>query len=158
TMVTTFSLLFVNFGLNGFTEAIIQREDITHSLASNLFWINLGACLLLTLGFVGAGPWMAKFYGNPLVTKVAIGTSLTILATGTLVIHQALLMRGMRFSAVYFNQIVARLVSVAVSILLAWRGSGYWALVAGTVAQPLSQSIGVWILCTWLPGAPTRQP
>ena len=42
-MVTTFSLLFVNFGVNGFTEAVLQRESIDHRLASNLFWINLSA-------------------------------------------------------------------------------------------------------------------
>ena len=37
TMVTTFSLLLRSFGLNGFTELIMQREEITDSLASNLF-------------------------------------------------------------------------------------------------------------------------
>ena len=42
TMVTTFSLLLRSFGLNGFTELIMQREEVTDSLASNLFWINLG--------------------------------------------------------------------------------------------------------------------
>src|SRR5687767_13527711 len=42
TMVSTFSLLLVNFGLNGFTEAIQQREELDHTLASNLFWINVG--------------------------------------------------------------------------------------------------------------------
>ena len=41
TMVTTFSLLFCSFGLNGFSEVILQREDVTHSLASNFFWINV---------------------------------------------------------------------------------------------------------------------
>src|SRR5437899_12011291 len=49
-MVTTFSLLLVNFGLNGFTEAVLQREEISHFLSSNLFWINLAGGLLLTLG------------------------------------------------------------------------------------------------------------
>ena len=28
TMVTTFSLLFLNFGLNGFTEAVVQRASV----------------------------------------------------------------------------------------------------------------------------------
>ena len=42
TMVTTFSLLLRSVGLTGFTEFIMQREDVTDSLASNLFWINLG--------------------------------------------------------------------------------------------------------------------
>ena len=40
-MVTTVSLFLSNFGLNGFTEAVLQREEINHALASNLFWINL---------------------------------------------------------------------------------------------------------------------
>src|SRR6185437_1336237 len=42
TMATTFSLLVASFGLNGFTEAIIQCEDIDHYTASNLFWLNSG--------------------------------------------------------------------------------------------------------------------
>ena len=41
TMVTTFSLLIMGFGQNGYSEAVIQREDLSYSLASNLFWINL---------------------------------------------------------------------------------------------------------------------
>src|ERR1700680_2747474 len=41
TMVMTFSLLLVNFGLNGFTEAVVQREYLNDGLASNLFWINV---------------------------------------------------------------------------------------------------------------------
>src|SRR5206468_11003160 len=39
-MVTTFSLLLMNFGLNGFTEAVLQREAIDHALASHLFWTH----------------------------------------------------------------------------------------------------------------------
>src|ERR1041385_6106792 len=45
TMATTFSLLLASFGLNGFTEAIIQFEEMDHSTASNLFWLNSGAGL-----------------------------------------------------------------------------------------------------------------
>jgi PST family polysaccharide transporter len=56
TMVTTFSLLLSSFGLNGFTEAILQREEITHSLASNLFWINFGVAVLLAAAFAALGP------------------------------------------------------------------------------------------------------
>jgi len=156
TMVTTFSLLLVNFGLNGFTEAILQRDEINHSLASNLFWINLGAGLLLTLGFAAAGSLMARFYGNPRVAHIAVGISLTILVTSTSVLPLALLMRAMQFPLVSANDFLSRVVSVVVSILLAWAGWGYWALVAGAVAQPLSQSVGAWALCPWVPRLPRR--
>ena len=44
----------------------------------------------------------------------------------------------------------------AVAILLASRGWGYWALVAGIVAQVLSATIGAWWLCRWIPSLPRR--
>ena len=41
-MVTTFSLLLSSFGSNGFTEAVIQFEEMDDYTASNLFWLNSG--------------------------------------------------------------------------------------------------------------------
>ena len=155
-MVTTFSLLFVNAGSNGFNEAILQWAEFDHLLASNLFWINIGTGLVLTIAFAAAGSLMAWFYSEPRVTQVAIGLSLTIFFTSTSVVHVALLMRGMRFPVAYANQILSRLVSVTVSIILSLAGWGYWALVAGAVAQPLSESVGAWSLCRWIPGRPRR--
>jgi uncharacterized membrane protein len=52
-------LLLVNFGLNGFTEAVVQREEINHFLVSNLFWINVGFGVLLTAGFAASGTLLA---------------------------------------------------------------------------------------------------
>ena len=155
-MVTTFSLLLYNFGLNGFTEAILQFEEVNHVLASNLFWINLSVGIVLTIAFAGAGSLLAQFYRDPRVAHVAVGASLTILIASTSVVHQALLKRSMYFSALSVNDIISRAVSVVVSILLAWAGWGYWALVAGIIAQPLSVSIGAWTLCKWTPGLPRR--
>jgi len=156
TMVTTLSWLLANVGLIGFPEAILQRDEVDHFLVSNLFWINVGTALALTIAFAAAGSLLAKFYGDPRVAHVAIGASLTIFITSTSVLHLALLQRGMRFSAISANDVIARLVSVIVSILLAWAGWGYWALVAGVVAQPLVASIGVWTLCRWVPSFPRR--
>jgi polysaccharide transporter, PST family len=158
TMVTTFSLLLVSFGVNGFTEAIIQREEIDHTLASNLFWVNLTAGILLTIGFAGAGSLLARFYHAPMVAPIAAGVSLTILATSTSVLHLALLNRAMLFTAISTNDVIARAASLVVAIVLAFAGWGYWALVAGAVALPLFQSVGAWYLCRWIPGLPRPTP
>jgi O-antigen/teichoic acid export membrane protein len=156
TMVTTFSVLLVSCGQIGFPDAVVQRDEMDHFLASNLFWINLGLGLVLTIGFAAAGSLLARFYGDPRVARVAVGVSLTIFITSTSVLHLALLKRAMRFSAVSGNDIVARAISVTVSVLLAWSGWGYWALVGGVIAQPLAMSIGAWILCRWVPNLPRR--
>jgi polysaccharide transporter, PST family len=155
-MVTTFSLLLVNFGINGFTEAVLQAEKMDRNLASNLFWINVSSGLLLTIAFAASGSVLARFYGNPLVAHVAVGISLTILATSTSVLHQALLKRAMRFTVVSLIGMLSQVVTIGVSIFLAWEHWGYKALVVGVVAGAVVQSIGAWSFCQWIPGLPRR--
>ena len=154
TMVTTFSLLVVSFGLNGFTDAIIQFEDVDHATASNLFWLNTGAGLVLAVAFAAAGSLLARFYGNPLVENVTRGLSLGIFIQAGSVIHLALLKRAMCFGVASTNDVIGRVANTAVSIMLACSGWGYWALVAGIVAQQFSLTIGSWWFCKWRPSLP----
>jgi len=155
-MVTTFSLLLSSFGLNGFTEGIIQFEEIDHFTVSNLFWFNSCAGLVLTIAFAAAGSLLARFYRNPLVANVAAGLSVGIFISVLSVVHQALLKRAMRFTGVSSLNVFSRSLNTAVAILLALRGWGYWALVAGIVAQQLAFTIGSWALCPWIPSLPRR--
>lgn len=153
-MVASVSTLLMNFGGNGFTEAVIQRKEIDHKIASNLFWVNLASGLFLTILFASASSLLARFYGNPQVAEVAVAMSSTIFLSSVSVLHLALLRRAMRFSVVSRNEILARALSVLVSILLAWGGWRHWALVAGSVTVPLAISVGAWLACRWVPGRP----
>lgn len=155
-MVITFSVLLMNFGLNGFTEVVLQWKEMDHSLASNLFWINVGVGCLLTAGFASSGRLIAWFYGTPQVAKVCVGISLTILLTSISVIHLALLKRAMLFTVTSTSDVLTNAISIALTILLAKAHWGYWALVAGAVVRPLLQSMAAWYLCRWLPGLPRR--
>jgi polysaccharide transporter, PST family len=156
TMVTTFSLLFCSFGLNGFTEAILQREEVTDSLVSNMFWANFGIGVLLTVTFILIGPLLARFYHDPLVARVATGMAFTILIGSVGWIHLALLGRAMQFRIVSIINIAARFISVISSIVLAVLGWGYWALVVGQVAVSIVTVIGAWWMCRWIPSLPKR--
>jgi PST family polysaccharide transporter len=157
-MVTMFSLLLVNFGLNGFTEVVLQREKMDNRVASTLFWITAGSGLVLTLAFAGAAPLVARFYGDTRLIGVTRALSATILLTSLSVVHLALLRRAMRFAEVSTNDIAARAVAVIASVLLALLGWGYWALVAAAIALPLITCAGAWWLCRWVPGLPGRHP
>jgi O-antigen/teichoic acid export membrane protein len=154
TMVTTVSFFLANFGLNGFTEAVIQFEEMDHRTASNLYWLNSGAGLILAIAFIVAGPLLARFYSDPLVGNVATALSVGIFISASSVIHLALLKRAMNFVATSGIDLVGRGVNTVVSILLALRGWGYLALVAGIVAQQFSVTIGAWWLCRWIPSLP----
>jgi O-antigen/teichoic acid export membrane protein len=154
TMATTFSLLLASFGLNGFTEAVIQFDEIDHQTASNLFWLNSGAGLVLAIAFAASGTLLARFYGNPLVAKVAVGLSVGIFIALISVIHLALLKRAMHFTGTSTNDLVGRALNTVVAIIFALRGWGYWSLVAGIVAQQLSVTVGALWMCRWLPSLP----
>ena len=156
TMVTTFSLLLRSFGQNGFTELIMQREEITDSLASNLFWINLGIGTILTLVFASSGRLLALFYHNTAVVEVTRGMSLTI-GIGCLgYIHTGLLQRAMHFRTTAIINFAGQVLYVIVSISLAMAGWHYWALVWGSVTQTAVVAVGTWSMCRWVPNRPGR--
>ncbi len=155
-MVTTFSLVLMGFGPNGYAEAVMQREEMNHPLASNLFWITSGAGLCLAIVFAAAGPLLAKFYGVRQVAAVAAVVSLTILLNSVSVVHIALLKRALRFSVTSAIDVISAVASVVVAIALALTGWGFWALVAALIVRPLVQSIGAWCTCRWIPSLPRR--
>ena len=154
TVVTTFSIFLASIGQIGFPEAILQREDMNHRLASNLFWMNLGIASALTLVFAATGPLLARAYGDARLALITVATSLSIFFTGASVVHLALLNRTMRFAAVSANNIISRFVSLLLSVGMARMGFGYWALVAGVVMQPLAATIAAWVQCRWIPSLP----
>lgn len=155
-VVTTFSIFLTTLVKIGFPEAILQHQGLTHQIASNVFWIDLGLSAACSLGFAATGPLIARLYNDPKIAHLVPVMSLSIFLTGASVVHSALLDRGMQFSANAANTITSRIVSVLVSIVLAKLGWGYWALAGGVIAQPLSICVGAWSKCRWLPGLPRR--
>jgi PST family polysaccharide transporter len=156
TMVTTFSLLLRSVGLNGFTELIMQREEITDSLASNLFWINLSIGAVLTVAFASSGQLLAHFFHNPHVVRVTQGMSLTIVIGCAGYIHTGLLQRAMHFKTTALINFSGQVLQFVVSIVLAIAGWHYWAIVWGSVAQTATLGVGAWLACRWIPSLPRR--
>jgi PST family polysaccharide transporter len=157
TMVATFSLLIQNFGLNGFTEAVVQSEELTQDQMSKLFWINLLIMTALTALFIAASPLIVWFYREPLLRRIAVALAFTILLGGLSTCHMALLNRNMRFKISAMIQVIAAFLSTAVGLMMALRGWGYWSLVWRRLALPLVTFIMAWIFCRWLPSRPSRR-
>jgi O-antigen/teichoic acid export membrane protein len=156
TVVTTVSVFLATILRIGFPEAILQREKMNHHVASNVFWIIVGISVLLALGFVVSGPILAKIYADPRISRIVSVTSLSIFFTGTSVVHLALLDRSMCFVTQSAIKISSRILAVTTSVLLAWAGWGYWALVGGVIVESLVYSISGWLFCRWVPGLPRR--
>ncbi len=155
-MVATFSLLAQNFGINGFTEAVIQRRELSDDEMRKLFWANLLIMAGLTTVFMLLAPAIAWFFGEPQLRGISVGMSLSIIFSGMGTCHLALLARNMKFKLSATAQVIATVASTGLAILMAVRGFGFWALVGRTVTVPLVTSLFAWIFCRWRPGIPAK--
>jgi PST family polysaccharide transporter len=153
TAVTGLGQAFADFGLS---EATIQRQEISHEQVTALFWINVGIGLALTLVMAALAPALAWFYREPRLNRIALLASLTFLIGGLRVQHNALLRRQMRFVAIAIRDVASYAIAVPVAITLAWRGAGYWAIVALPLTLNFTQMALSWLMVRWIPGLPRR--
>jgi len=153
TAITGLASAFTDFGLS---EATIQRKDITHEQVSTLFWINVAVGLGLTLVTAALGPVLAGFYREPRLINITLLLSLTFFMGGLRVQPTALLKRQMRFSSLAFRDVASYALAVPIAITMAWRGVGYWALVALPLMLNFTQMVVSWMMVRWKPGLPRR--
>lgn len=155
-MVTAITGLASAFAELGLSEATIQREEISRDQVSTLFWINVAVGSGLTLVTAAIGPLLAWFYREPRLKHLALLLSLTFLISGLRVQHNALLKRQMRFLALAIRDVSSYAVAVPVAITMAWRGAGYWALVALPLTMNFTQMVLSWLMVRWVPSRPRR--
>jgi O-antigen/teichoic acid export membrane protein len=156
-MVTAFTGVLTLFRDFGLSAAAIQRGTVTEEQISTLFWINMFVGVLLGLLVVAGAPAIAAFYHEPRLFKVTAVLALGFLFNAAGIQHSVLLQRQMRFTAMAVIGVVSLIVSTAIGIGGAKAGYGYWALVAMTVALPLTSTIGFWLTTGWVPGMPRRR-
>lgn len=153
TAITGFGQAFADLGLS---EATIQSREINDSQVSTLFWVNVAIGAVLMLVTVGLAPVLAYFYRQPRLEEITFLLSVTFLICALRVQHDALLKRQMRFSALATRDVISSLVSAPVAIMLAWKGAGYWALVAMPLTFNFVQMLLSWLMVRWVPGLPRR--
>jgi polysaccharide transporter, PST family len=140
----------------GLSTATIQRPDITHRQVTALFWINVAIGAVLALGLVALAPWIAVFYGQPELGPIACWLGLGFLLSGMTTQHWALLRRQMRFGATASIDVGAEVTAMAVAVVAALYGAGYWALVVQRLTYVGLVLVGSWSLAGWWPGLPRR--
>ncbi|MCG8404650.1 MAG: lipopolysaccharide biosynthesis protein [Phycisphaerales bacterium] len=151
--ITGFVARFKDLGL---AMSTVQRAEINHQQVSTLFWVNVVFGVAIMLFTAAMAPLVAWFYKEPRLIWVTVGLATGFLFGGLTVQHQALLRRQMRFADLARIQVAAAALASAAGIFSAWLGAGYWALVIMQLVAAATIAIGVWIMCGWRPGAPTR--
>jgi PST family polysaccharide transporter len=63
----------------------------------------------------------------------------------------------MRFTVLAAIDVISIAVSIAISIILAAAGFGYWALVTMSITPPFVMTVCFWLTTSWIPGKPSKQ-
>ncbi len=155
-MVTAITAVGERFKDLGLMSATIQSPTLNHKQSSTLFWVNaaIGAAIMLVISAL-AYP-IARFYRDSRLAYITLAIASTFLWSGAANQHHALLRRSMRYRAIAVIQLTASAGSIAVAIVMAVQGSGYWALVAREVTRSAFLSIGAWLCFPWIPGVPSK--
>jgi O-antigen/teichoic acid export membrane protein len=148
-MVIAFCQIFWEAGMG---KALIQRQTNLEDAANVAFWVNLGLGIVIaSLLFWGAQPIALSFFQDDRVTVVLQVMTLQILLGALASVHTALLQKEMGFKKLFWVRLSTIALPGVVSILLAWNGLGYWALLAGTLMGQALQVAMLWRFSGWRP-------
>jgi PST family polysaccharide transporter len=139
------------FLVQGFMDAVIQREELRREHLDTAFWSNqaiAGTFFLLTQ--LAAAPAAAAF-GKPLLEDVLRWLSLVFISTALISIHQAVFKRELRFAAFAVRAIIGVSVGGAVGVAMAIMGYGVWSLVGQQLANGAASVIVMWATSDWRP-------
>ncbi len=142
----------------GTTEASVQKTHITQDEISTVFWLNLAIGVALTAILAGTSGLIARLFGEPSLTAIALVLSVTFVMAAVSTQHYALLRRTMNFRRIAVIDISANVIGSVVSIAMAFTDWGYWSLVAKPIVTTGLSAVGVWLSCPWVPGRPRLTP
>ena len=135
----------------GLAHAIVQQPKIDNDELNCLFKFTclLGVGLFATSILIGFGA--SWFFGDGRLVYLAPFYGLASMLSSVEVIALGLLRRKLKFQTIAIREIVAGIIGTAGSILIAWMGGGYWAIVAAPVLMQLTNTILSWKAVSWRP-------
>jgi len=142
-LASTFTAFIFLFNELGLGASIINNPDMEHQDLQAVFGLVILSNLILAGVLCGAATFIADFYEEPRLKAIILVLSAQFVLLSLSVVPQAVLERNLDFKKVSAVQFVKIICGSVVTLVLAYRGLGVWALVFGSLAMALTQVVGV---------------
>lgn len=140
-VVVTFGGLLAQAGLD---TALIQRPQLDPQHVRAAFTASVGLALVVSAAFFQSAPLLAALYGLPDIEPLIQALCVVLIIEG-LTLGEHLLTRELRFRPLALIEVGSFALGYGgVAIVLAMRGWGMWALVAGQIGQSALATISYW--------------
>src|SRR4030042_937544 len=143
--------LLLRLGEFGFSEAIIQRKNVTSAHLSTSFWLGLGLGIFFCIVTVAISPVMGSFFRNEIVGPLLAVSSVTFVIAPLRFIHGSLMRRELQFFRFSIGDIGQSVAYIVATLAMAFVGLGPWSLILGGVVGQVVLCIIRWAVCPWRP-------
>lgn len=150
-MLMIFMALAESFIDGGFGSALIQKKCPTQEDYSTIFFWNLGMATLLYVILYFSAPLIAVFYKIPLLCDVLRVQGCILFIYAFNIIQRNQLRKTLKFKVLSIVTISTSIISLGVTIFMAYRGYGVWSLVAQQLLTALIPSLIFWFYIRWRP-------
>lgn len=136
---------------SGFSAALVQRQNISRTDESTVFWFNVGSASALAVAIALCAPFVEQLFNVPgLAAPLAVSCSLLVI-TALSSVHLTLMTKALDFKSQAMIGVAAFAVSAPLAIWLAAIGYGVWALVWQSLVAGFVSTVLCWLVSHWRP-------
>lgn len=136
---------------SGFTAALIRRENNSDKDYTAAFWFNLLLSIALYAVLFASANAIAVYFKMPVLTTLARVLFLAIIVNSFTIVQNIILQKELQFKSLTIANLTGMIVSGVITIWMAAKGYGYWALAAQQLSQLVVKAIMLWGMSRWRP-------
>lgn len=148
TILMYYANSITNLGLN---QALVQKDRIASIHVNSVFSVDLAVSFFMAIFFIIFSKDIAGFFNSPKSDLVIKIMSLTFLLTTFYELPSALLRREMNFKVTSIVDTCRESMIFIITLILAYSGFGYWAIVWGTIIPLFLGSVCLCMVTRWAP-------
>ena len=150
-MLAIFMMLAETFIDGGFGSALIQKKRPTHEDYSTIFWWNIALSVLMYAILFFSAPAISRFYKIPLLCDVLRVQGIILFIYALNLVQRNQLRKQLKFQILARVSIITSFIALVVTIIMAYKGFGVWALVAQEMIGATIPAIVFWGYTKWRP-------
>jgi O-antigen/teichoic acid export membrane protein len=150
-MLSIFMVLARTFIDGGFASALIQKKNPSKEDYSTIFFWNLSVSVVMYATLYLTAPAIARFYDIPILSSVLRVQALVLFVNAFKLVQSNQLRKKLNFKLIAIVTVITSLISLTVTILMAYKGFGVWALVSSNLISATIPAVVYWLYVKWRP-------
>ncbi len=150
-MIMVFFTIGTTLVDSGLSVSLIRTAEPDDVEYSTIFYMNIAMSLVAYLFIYFAAPFVAEFYGQPILEPLIRIYCLGFIITALRMISQAKLVREMNFKKIAILNIPGNIFGLLIGIWMATNEYKVWSIVGLYLSNQIFATLMYWIFVKWRP-------